>query len=328
MPPVEPSATVIVPVRDGARYLASCLAAIEADPYPGAQREILVADNGSTDGSTDIARSLGVRVISKPGVRVSALRNEAAREAKGDLLAFIDVDHQIATGWFRAALAALADSQVVAAGAPYRSPAHATWVQLMYDAMREHPSEPATTRWLGSGNLVVRRAAFDAVGGFDSQLEACEDVDLCRKLRLRGGTLVSTPGMTSVHLGDPPTLGALFRGELWRGRDNLRVSVRGPLSWRDVPSVVVPLFWLAVLALGIAAFLTSSRSVTSLALTGAALLVAASVLRAAGIIRRGSLRGATTWLQALVVALVYDAARGLSLLGLATHRTRRQADAA
>src|SRR6478735_2016835 len=104
----------------------------------------------------------------------------------------------------------------VAAGAPYRSPAHATWVQLMYDAMREHPSEPATTRWLGSGNLVVRRAAFDAVGGFDSQLEACEDVDLCRKLRLRGGTLVSTPGMTSVHLGDPPTLGALFRGELWR----------------------------------------------------------------------------------------------------------------
>jgi GT2 family glycosyltransferase len=325
---VDPSVTVVVPVRDGARYLASCLAAIEADPYPAALREILVADNGSTDGSTDIARSLGARVISKPGIRVSALRNAAAREAKGDLLAFIDVDHRISAGWLPAALAALSDSQVVAAGAPYRSPADPTWVQVMYDAMRDHAGTAAPTRWLGSGNLVVRRAAFGAVGGFDADLEACEDVDLCRRLRLQGGTLVSTPGMISVHLGDPATLGSLFRGELWRGRDNLRVSLRAPVSWRDMPSIVVPMLWLVVLALGAGTLLAPSRSVVSLAAAGAALVFAASALRAAGMIRRAALRAPSRWVQALVVALVYDAARGLSLFGLATHRTRHEAGTA
>jgi len=326
VPSVEPSVTVIVPVRDGARYLGACLAAITADPYPGdARPDIVVADNGSTDGSTEIARALGARVMSKPGVRVSALRNEAAREATCDLLAFIDVDHQIAPGWFSAALTALTDGQVVAAGAPYHSPVNPTWVQVMYDAMRDHPGQATRTRWLGSGNLVVRRAAFDQVGGFDPDLEACEDVDLCRKLRLRGGELVSTPGMVSRHIGDPSSLGALFRGELWRGRDNLRVSLRGPVSWRDVPSIVVPVLWLAVLALAIATVVIRSATIAPFALAGVAALGAASLVRAAGMIRRASLHGAVAWLQALVVALVYDAARGLSLLGLATHRTRHQA---
>lgn len=322
---VEPSVTVIVPVRNGARYLGSCLAAIAADPCPDARRDIVVADNGSTDGSTEIARSLGARVVSRPGVRVSALRNEAAREAVGDLLAFIDVDHLIAPGWVSAALGVLTDAQVVAAGAPYRPPANSTWVQVMYDAMREHPGQATRTRWIGSGNLVVRRAAFEAVGGFDPDLEACEDVDLCRKLRLRGGELVSTPGMVSRHLGDPPTLGALFRGELWRGRDNLRVSLRGPVAWKDVPSVVVPVLWLAVLIVAGAALLTRFSVLAPLAWVGMAGLGAASLVRAAGMIRRASLHGAGRCLQALVVALVYDAARGLSLLGLATHRTRHKA---
>jgi hypothetical protein len=62
--------------------------------------------------------------------------------------------------------------------------------------------------------------------------------------------------MVNHHFGDPATLGELFRGELWRGRDNLRVSLRGPVDWRDLPSVIVPLLWLtsmltALVALGL-----------------------------------------------------------------------------
>ena len=47
--------------------------------------------------------------------------------------------------------------------------------------------------------------------------------------------------MRNVHFGDPATLWDLFRGELWRGRDNLRISLRGPLTWRGLPSVVIPI---------------------------------------------------------------------------------------
>ena len=90
----------------------------------------------------------------------------------------------------------------------------------------------ATSCGSDSGNLAVKRTAFQAIGGFDAALEACEDVDFCQRLRRAGWRLVGDERLESVHLGDPPTLAALFRAERWRGRDNLRVSLRGPLDAR------------------------------------------------------------------------------------------------
>ena len=131
--------------------------------------------------------------------------------------------------------------------------------------------------------------------------------------------------MVNQHFGDPATLGELFRGELWRGRDNLRVSLRGPVDWRDLPSVVVPLLWLtsmltALVALGL-------RSSGLVYLRGACFcaLGLASGARAAGMIRRGGFPVGVRWAQALAVALVYDLARALSLVARATHRTRQAA---
>ena len=318
---------MIVPVRDGARFVPTCLRSIGADPYPDGYREILVADNGSTDGTVALAESLGARVLSKPGVPVSALRNEAVKASSGDVLAFIDVDHEIDGGWLSAALDALRDPSVAAAGAPCHPPRNATWVQTMYDAMRDHVASPVETRWLGAGNLVVRRKAFEGVGGFDATLQACEDVDLCQRLRRSGARLVNTPHMVNRHFGDPATLAALFRGELWRGRDNLRVSLRGPMAWRDLPSIGVPVLWLLATALAVTALSSGSTLLAGLAAAGFGLLVVASGSRAAGMIRRRRLRPGVQWAQSLIVATVYDAARALSLVVRAGHRTRQTGSA-
>lgn len=323
MPCAEPRVTVVVPVRNGARFVAACLASIASDPYPRECREIVVADNGSTDDTAALARSGGARIVSKHGGPVSALRNEAVRQSSGDLLAFIDVDHEIAPGWLAAAIDALRDPKVVAAGAPCHPPVDATWVQTMYDAMRDHATGPSETRWLGAGNMVVRRRDFERLGGFDSTLEACEDVDLCVRLRNTGGLLVNAPGMFNRHLGDPATLRALFRGELWRGRDNLRVSLRGPLGWRDLPSVVVPLLWFLTAALVPAALWLRSPGVTAIAACALCSTGAAAVGRAVNMVRRRNFPPGRRWIQALAVALVYDMARALSLVARASHRTRQ-----
>ena len=317
-----PSVTVIVPVRNGAQYIRSCLDTIAADPYPAHLRTVLVADNGSTDDSAVLAASLGAQVVSVAGVPVSELRNRAAATASTDLLAFVDVDHEMARGWMRAAVGTLGDSTVGAVGAPYRSPEHPSWVQTMYDSMRSHPRASVETRWLGAGNLVIRRTLFEQVGGFDSTLEACEDVDLCRRVRGTGARLIANPAMVSVHKGDPRTLSALFFGELWRGRDNVRVSLRPPVAWSDLPSLLVPvLWWLTALAAVIAAA-TTGRVPAALAAAGGAVIACAVVGRAALMIRRASLPPGIAWLQALVVAAVYDSARALSLVWRATHSTR------
>ena len=203
--------SIIVPVRDDATRLRRCLQSIRSNGLPGGTTEIIVADNGSRDDSPTVAADAGARVLSLPDLRVSALRNSAAAAASGDVLAFVDADHELAPGWMAAADDCMRDPAIAAAGALYVDPPAGTWVQQMYGALRGRTQGRHDTEWLGSGNMIVRKEAFERVRGFDVSLEACEDVDLCRRLRSAGFRIVADERLRSIHHGDPPTLRALFR---------------------------------------------------------------------------------------------------------------------
>jgi glycosyltransferase involved in cell wall biosynthesis/GT2 family glycosyltransferase len=320
-----PLISFLIPVKNDARRLGECLASISRNALalPPGTIEVIVGDNGSSDGSADVARGAGARVLFLPGITVSALRNRLAVEARSDLLAFVDADHTLEAGWLDAALGAPTMAGVVALGAPCHAPSSKTWVQEAYDSLRRRASALEPVRWLGSGNLVVDRAAFLAVGGFDESLTACEDVDLCNRLRAAGGKIVSDPRLRSVHHGDPATLARLFRAERWRGRDNLRVSLRGPITPADVPSIAIPIAQAAVMAflpIGLAlSALGAGPAPAALAFSGIGAALALSALRAVALLQRGRLRGPAWWARALAFALVYDSARSIALLLPAGH---------
>src|SRR5262245_48214274 len=179
--------TFIIPVKNDAQRLQRCLASLAANP--GVWPEVIVVDNGSTDESAAVARAAGARVLSVPYKRVGQLRNDAAAIARGALLAFVDADHELTTTWIAAALDVMKPVDVGAAGALYVAPDGGTWVQGTYGALRGRTVGHADVRWLGSGNLIVRREAFEAIGGFDETLESCEDVDFCQRLRNAGWRL-------------------------------------------------------------------------------------------------------------------------------------------
>jgi hypothetical protein len=279
-------------------------------------------DNGSSDGSSEVARRHGARVLDRPGLRVGACRNAGASAAAGDVLAFIDADNEIGPGWLHACASTFQEKSAGAAGYPYRAPADATWVQRMYDALRAKTDDRRDVEWLGAGNLVVRRTVFEEVGGFDERLEACEDVQLCQSVRQAGYRIVSEPGMDSVHHGDPRTLSDLFFGELWRGRDNLRVSLRGPLVFRAVPSVLLPVAGLACLVLLALGLLTLPWLGGAPPALGALGIIGIALLKALVIITRGRLTSPRAWAQGFAVAGTYELARALSLVSTASHRTR------
>lgn len=102
---MTPTVSVIVPVRDGARYLAELLDAVAAQ----GPDEILVVDSGSRDGSVQIARAAGARVveIDPADFGHGRTRNLAAEEATGDVLAFLTQDATPVAGWLSAHLEAL-----------------------------------------------------------------------------------------------------------------------------------------------------------------------------------------------------------------------------
>jgi glycosyltransferase involved in cell wall biosynthesis len=311
--------SVIIPVRNDARRLERCLASIAASPSPSTEVEVIVVDNGSTDESPEVARRAGARLLVLPGLKVGELRNEGARAARGGLLAFVDADHQVDPGWAPVALDVLAAPAVGMTGAPYVSPADRTWVQRLYDAFREHRDGRHPVEWLGSGNMFLRRELFDRLGGFDTTLEACEDVDLCRRVRGAGYEIVADAGIRSTHYGDPPTLKKLFLSELWRGRDNLRVSLRPPRTGRGMFTALVPvvdLIAIVALAGGLLTWPWGGGWVAA-----AALLIAAppTALRAMRLYARIRDRQPGDLLRASVVAIVYDVARALALALQAGH---------
>lgn len=302
--------------------LQRCLASIVRNEYPRELIEIVIVDNHSTDGSGRAAHDYGAVVIRSPGDSVAAHRNRGARAALGSIIAFVDSDHEIDRHWIETAVDVLSDHNVAATGSPYLTQPSPNWVQQQYDGLRTRPLGREDVCWLGSGNLAVNRAVFERVGGFDASLTACEDVDLCNRLRLAGHRIVAEPRLRSVHFGDPTTLKALFYGELWRGRDNLRVTFRGPRSLRHFRSALVPVGELYCLKVSVVALLFGSVSLAALFLVAALM---PSAIRAAGIVRRQLQPGVVAALQALTVAVVFDLARALALIVRGSHRARRTA---
>jgi glycosyltransferase involved in cell wall biosynthesis len=319
---VQPLVSFVIPVRNDVLRLQRCLASITRNDYPRELIEIIVVDNDSTDGSATAARSYGAVVIKTPGSTVAALRNRGARAALGSVIAFADSDHEIASTWIKTAVDVLSDTRVAATGAQCLTSPTPNWVQEQYDGLRSRPAQREDTSWLGSGNLAVKRSVFERIGGFDTSLITCEDVDLCNRITRAGFRIVADPDLRSIHFGDPKTLKALFFGELWRGRDNLRVTFAGPRTFRHFRSALIPIGQLTCLVAGVGLLATGHWMLASLCMTAA---LAPAGIRAAQIRKRHIRRGLMASAQALAVAVVFDLARALAIVAGGSHRARRAA---
>jgi len=102
--------SVLIPCRNGAAYIAETLTSVLHQTLP--PLEIIVVDDGSTDGSQNIAEGYGDRVtlLSNPGRGASAARNHAAAAARGEFFQFLDADDLLEPGALETRVAALQQS--------------------------------------------------------------------------------------------------------------------------------------------------------------------------------------------------------------------------
>jgi cellulose synthase/poly-beta-1,6-N-acetylglucosamine synthase-like glycosyltransferase len=327
VPDIPKTITFVIPVRNDAARLRRCLESIRRNETAFGAIDIVVVDNGSSDGSADVARAAGARVLVVPGVRVAELRNRGASLSDVDVLAFVDADHEISADWVEAALHSFDDPSVGAVGALCHPPAEGTWVQRKYDLLRTHSPGIRETEWLGAGNMAVRRAAFDRVGGFDSRLEASEDVALSQSLRQAGYRLSTNERLFSVHFGDPRDLRELFVSEMWRGRNNLQVALRTRPTLRSLPGILIPVLDLALFAGAIVVLLFGGPQRVVWMFTALLGILGVSTLRTARMFLRLDKPSLSGLLQTFTVALVYDLARALALVVRQGHRGAARASA-
>lgn len=248
-----PFVSIIIPVLNAEKFIKSCLEAVFESDYPKERREVLVVDNGSSDHTVDIARQFNVKVMAEPYVTISTLRNIGARQARGEILAFLDADCLAPRHWLSAAVEALKKERVGAVGCWYQLPEHPAFVEKVWDLHASWRREWAgEIDWIPSGDLIISKALYEKIGGFNETLMTSEDVDICGRVHRAGQQIYSDHRLAVVHLGNPKTWRHFFNKEKWRGEGTFQhfISTFPALKWNKAVLFTLVMVVLLLLSLG------------------------------------------------------------------------------
>lgn len=204
-----PIVSVIVPTRNSAGSLHSCLDSIARQSYPPI--ELLVVDNYSTDTTVEIARAFTPNTYLR-GPERSAQRNAGVQAAHGSYVMFVDSDMVLSSQVVESCVEALSrNPEAKGIYIPERSVGSGFWAQCK-----------ALERSFYVGDDTIEaarffdRTAFEAVGGYDEALTAAEDWDLSQRVAHIGPLYHANAYIN--HMEGCLTLGETMRSKFYYGK--------------------------------------------------------------------------------------------------------------
>lgn len=234
-----PRVSVVVCVYNGAELLADCLAGLDDLDYP--DYEVIVVDDGSTDGSAEVASAYECKLIRTLNRGLSSARNAGLSRASGQIVAYIDADARPDPHWLLYLVETFRDGGYAGVGGPNlpcpedgevaecvaNAPGGPIHV-LLSDSEAEH---------LPGCNMAFRTEALKAVGGFDEQFRvAGDDVDLCWRFQEHDWTLGFSPAAVVWH-HQRSSLGAYCKQQFGYGRAEALLEVKWPENYTAVGQI-------------------------------------------------------------------------------------------
>ncbi len=214
---------VVVPSYNRSALLEKTLTSlVEASVPDGMEVTLYVVDNNSTDGTREVVEafasqsSLPVRYWLETRQSSSYARNTGIQAGSGELIGFIDDDEQVCSGWYQAVLKEFRDEAVFFIGGPYYAEAGVrlpAWLPPSYRAATGiQDAKPRAVFGAGhagnlnSGNAVLRRSVFEAIGLYSEKLGRSgkgllseEDADLYRRIQEAGFRGIFVPELVIYH---------------------------------------------------------------------------------------------------------------------------------
>ena len=223
--PIKPLVSCIIPVYNGERYVGEALESILAQTYRPLQ--VIVADDGSTDGTAAVSARYGERVtyVYQPNLGYAAAKNLGLTAAKGDFVAFLDADDL----WHREKLSRQIarfgeQSEIDLCFTRYEN----FWMpELAEEKIRyhEHPLSEPQSAWSIS-TLLARRALFDRFGNFHDGVRALENMTWFLRASEAGAVIEILPDVLSYRRFNPES----FTRDRTRLLNNFFPILR---EWRD-----------------------------------------------------------------------------------------------
>ena len=224
-----PRLSVVVCAYQEQERLGRCLDSLAALDYP--DLEVVVCDDGSTDGTLDVARASGFRVLELAHGGLSAARNAGTRAATGEVVVFLDADATCHPSWPYHLALSFEAPEVVGSGGPNLPVQGAGLTARAVDLAPGNPVEvlvgPDRAEHVPGCNSAYRRSVLLASGGYLSSLTtAGDDVDVCWRL-LDGGAIAFAPAAQVRHERRATVRGYL-RQQRGYGRAERMISGRHP----------------------------------------------------------------------------------------------------
>jgi glycosyltransferase involved in cell wall biosynthesis len=200
--PGKPAVSVIVPAYNSARTIGRCMASLAAQ-RTAHEFEVVLVHSGDDDTAAVARRALpAVRIVELASRAIPPrARNVGVREARGAVLAFLDSDAYAAEDWIDHLVRAAGRSYDLVCGsignANEGSAVSRAEQLIMFNEFLPDARERAS--WFAlSGNMLLRREAFDRFGPF-AEVRAAEDVVFSRLLIAKGGRILFYPALRAFH---------------------------------------------------------------------------------------------------------------------------------
>ncbi len=225
---MTPRISVVVPVLDMAGTIGTCVEALLAQTLDPSLREIIVVDNGSTDGTRDVVARYPVTLLREPKPGAPEARNTGIRAASGSFVAFTDADCVPSRRWLEqfARAAARGEHDVIAGPLAVLDPEDSILSRYsaavgQYDPARSlsHPLFP----YACTGNVCIRRSTLESVGLFNPAFPTFDSAELFWRLKGHGRIRATVEPKALVFYRTRSSLGAFVRQNFGYGQGTGRL---------------------------------------------------------------------------------------------------------
>ena len=222
--------SVIVPTYNEEKVVGECIGSLDKQTYP--DFETIMVDDGSTDGTLDILKALrgkidNLKILKQKHKGPGAARNLGAKEARGDILVFVDADMTFDKNFLKNLVRPIVSGSAKGTFSKYEYVSNwdNIWARCWnvnegWEEKKRHPKNYPDTQPVFRAIL---KKEFDRVGGFDPKAGYMDDWTLSKKL---GYQAVSAPGAIFYHQ-NPESLGEIFRQARWIGKRPYKLGIVG-----------------------------------------------------------------------------------------------------
>ncbi|MEM2955025.1 MAG: glycosyltransferase [Candidatus Nanoarchaeia archaeon] len=237
--------SIVIPTRNEEKNIGNVLRSIKENDYRK-KYEVIVVDGNSSDKTVEISRRMGARVIIQKGkLGVGSARNLGWKNARGDIIVFLEADHKAAQGFLKKIDETFEDKKIIAAR-PEIKVVVENWFQKIMSVQIELSSRRQKV-W--EFPIIFRKSVLEKTGGYDEKLSFAEDREFPQRLRKMGikSKLIKR---AVLYVKPIDSLKKLWRQGLWYGK-NMIPYVKKSKDYLVVISVFIHSLAMPFLILGI-----------------------------------------------------------------------------